>query len=329
MKRILHLLSFAMSSMPAALLQARWKPSLVMAIAPAILSAPNALLIARLAGARSWLHIQDYEFEAATRLGILPGNTTLRKWMQIFERAILMRFDRVSSISPTMIDRAVKVGVLEERIELIPNWVDVEGIYPNGSDREAFGIPGEKVICLYSGNLGQKQGLSSVISIARRMEKIPEIHFVLCGEGSMRPEIEELAAQAANVQYLPLQPEEKLNALLNAADIHLLPELPGASDLVMPSKLGPMMASGRPVLVTAPEGSELAIIGSIGGLVVPPGDLQALETAIKRLAANPEERKRLGEAGRSYVIRNWQMESVLSKFMGELEALVVGDGKPE
>ena len=322
LKRIIHLASFALSSLPAGLVQVRWKPDLVMTIAPAILSAPNALLIARLAGARSWLHIQDYEFEAATRLGILPRNANLQKWMETFERSILMRFNRVSSISPTMIDRAALKGVPKDRLEHVPNWVDVERIYPVESNPEAFGLPTDKVIALYSGNLGQKQGLSSLIEVACLMEDIHEVYFVICGEGSMRDEIEKLAGQASNVQFLPLQHERKLNSLLNAADIHLLPELPSASDLVMPSKLGPMMASGRPVIVTAPEESELAEAASIGGVVVPPGDPSALRAAIIHLANNPAERKRLGDMGRAFVVDHLEKNKVLSEFGQVLDSFI-------
>ena len=59
---------------------------------------------------------------------------------------------------------------------------------------------------------------------------------------------------------LPLQPADRLNELLNLADIHLLPQRADAADLVMPSKLTGMMASGRAVLATASPGTQLATV---------------------------------------------------------------------
>ena len=72
LKRILHLASFGLSSLPPAILLAGWRPQVVLSIAPALLSAPAALLSARLAGAKAWLHIQDFELEAAVSLGLVP-----------------------------------------------------------------------------------------------------------------------------------------------------------------------------------------------------------------------------------------------------------------
>ena len=83
--------------------------------------------------------------------------------------------------------------------------------------------------------------------------------------------------------FLPLQPVERLNALLNLADIHVLPQRSDAADLVMPSKLTGMLASGRAVIVTAHKGTELAeVVGDIG-CIVPPEDPFALSNAILRM----------------------------------------------
>src|SRR5574342_906497 len=106
-----------------------------------------------------------------------------------------------------------------------------------------FGIPEDKVVVLYAGNMGVKQGLEIVVEAAWGMRKNAGVHFVLCGEGSARPYLERAAREMRNVQFLPLQPQEKLNRLLNAADVHLLPQRVDVADQVMPSKLLGMLAS--------------------------------------------------------------------------------------
>lgn len=320
-KRSLHLLSFALSSFPAVLAEVGWKPQVVVAIAPTILSAPSALLLARLSGAKSWLHIQDFEFDAAMELGLLPGSGLFQRAMRSFERTALGRFDRVSSISEAMLERAGFKGVPAARQELFPNWVDTQEIHPTSPDPAAFGLPADKVIALYSGNLGEKQGLSMLIEVARELQNAPDVHLVICGEGAQREEIEALAAGHTNLTFLPLQDRESFNALLNCAGMHLLPELPGASDLVMPSKLAAMMASARPTVASATAGSEIDKLLSGAGLVIPPGDSLAMADAIRRLAGDKDLREQLGANARIYAERHFSSEAILPSFARKLEDL--------
>lgn len=108
--RLLHLASFSLSSIPAAIASAlSGKPDLVVAIAPTLMSSPMALAIVRLSGAKAWLHFQDFEVEAAAQLDLilLIG---LRCAAAAFEHVLLRRFDLVSSISPKMVDRLVVKG---------------------------------------------------------------------------------------------------------------------------------------------------------------------------------------------------------------------------
>ena len=74
-KRLLHLASFALSSLPSLLRAAAGRPDVILVVEPALFCAPAAWLAARLCGARAWLHVQDYEVDAAFELGLLraPG----------------------------------------------------------------------------------------------------------------------------------------------------------------------------------------------------------------------------------------------------------------
>ena len=136
--------------------------------------------------------------------------------------------------------------------------------------------------------------------------------------------MEALVSGRRNVTLLPLQPREQLSSLLNAADIHLLPQRAGAADLVMPSKLTGMLASGRPVLATADVGTMLAdvLAGETEtkalGVSVPAGDGEALSAAAKRLIDSEQLRERLGANAREYAVRWLGRDEVLSRFEQEL-----------
>ena len=322
LSRIIHLTSFALSSLPPLLLQLAWKPQLVISIAPAILSAPFALSVAKLSGAKSYLHIQDFELDAASSLGLIPVSESSHSFLNKIETRLYRGFDWVTTISQAMASRLYEKGVAEEAVILFPNWVDTQAICPQdgfNSFRSEMNILEDKLVILYSGNMGRKQGLEILVEAATRLVDEPDIIFVLCGDGAARSDIESQANGLPNIIFIPLQPVSKLNALLNLADIHVLPQRAGAADLVMPSKLAGMLASGRPVIATAQSGSELFSVLSKVGMIVPPEDAQQFVNAIRFLAADPAERTRLGMLGRKFVEANWDKVIVLSSFLEQFK----------
>lgn len=326
LKRLPHLLSFALSSFPVVMLQAlRYKPDLVLCVIPTLFSAPFALLAARLSKAQCWLHIQDFELDAAFNLGMLPGHKFIYPLAQWFEKFILTHFDRVSTISENMRALCVEKGVQTEHVALLLNWVDTEKIVPlaaPSSLRAELNISPETFVALYHGNMGRKQGLELLIETARLLESDSRILIVLCGEGPAKKELLERAASLSNVRFLDLQPEEKLNDLVNLADIHLLPQLAAAADLVMPSKLNTMLASGRPVIANANPGMQIAQVLNEIGVVVQPGDPSALAAAILNLLEDSPKRLRLGDLSRAYACQHLDKQLILSQLHSTLAVLI-------
>ena len=329
-KRLLHLGSFALSSSPVAMANVRWRPNVVMTVEPTLAVAPTALLLARLSGAKSWLHVQDFEVDAAFDMGLLAEGW-LKKWAMRGERALLRRFDRVSTISDRMMERLVEKGVGDEAKVLFPNWADTHSIrpldVPSGFRRE-LGLAQDAVVVLYSGNLGEKQGLEVLVQAAERTLSENDLVWVLAGSGSARARLEALSSGLSNVRWLPLQPLERLNELLNLADIHVLPQRADAADLVMPSKLTGMLASGRATVATAADGTQVGQVMDECGVRVPPGDAQALAHAVIGLAHDESRRRALGAKARAYAERHLGYDSIMSRFEAELNALVYGTERP-
>ncbi len=400
-RRLLHLASFALGSLPVMLRQIVWRPDVVWVVEPALFCAPAALGVARLGGARAWLHVQDFEVDAAFDLGLLRGRF-LRGLVAGAERWLMRRFDVVSTISQRMHQRLLDKGVAPARAVLAPNWVDVSAITPGGdglprcarndgarhreaagrggpsltgqgdglprcarSDgarhREAegrgdpslmgqgdglprcarndgsgsccddgfraeLGIAPDAVVALYSGNMGGKQGLELLADVAKLClaqagRAQPAIVFVFCGNGAGRADLLQRCTGLPNVHFLDLQPMARLNELLAMADVHLLPQRADAADLVMPSKLTGMLASGRPVLATAHPGTELALVVRGCGVVVPPEDPPAMAQAMLALAADAALREQLGAAGRDYALAHLDRDAVLRQFEAALMAL--------
>lgn len=316
--RLIHLASFALSSLPVLFSQLRWKPDAILCIAPALMNAPFALMFARLCKTRAWLHIQDFELDAALKLGLFPGGKWLAALATRFERWLLNGFDQVSTISEAMLRHLQSKGIPPNKTVLFPNWVDTHRIYPLDDKinplRASLNLPADSVVILYAGTMGRKQGLEDLIEVARRLQDQPRIRFILSGDGVARPSLEHASKGLPNVQFLSVQPVETLNQLLNVADIHVLLQKADAADLVMPSKLSGMLASGRVVIATAHADTELGQVMKEAGVLVPPGDIAALEEQIQRLANSPIQRDELGKKGREYVVSNWDTHRILGQF---------------
>jgi colanic acid biosynthesis glycosyl transferase WcaI len=239
------------------------------------------------------------------------------------ESAVLRRFDSVSSISSRMVERLLSKGIEVTRTRYFPNWVDISRIKPSLSGakyRAQLGIPAECLVVLFSGSLGGKQGLMIIPAVARLLAERKDIVFVVCGDGVMKPKLQVAAEDLPNVHFLPLQPFERLGELLSMADIHLLPQSAGAADLVLPSKLSGMMASGRPVIAACRSGTEIDAVVSQCGVVVPPQDAPALAAAICKLADDPRARLELGRSARAYAESNFEREAILRRMFGQLDA---------
>lgn len=317
LQRILHLLTFAITSFPVMLRQIGWRPDVVFTVAPAFVCAPTGWLTARLSGATAWLHIQDFEVDVAFRMGLLKGGLVRRAILWL-ERAIIKRFDVASSISERMLEKLADKGVKKNRIRFFPNWVDISKISPLTQEspyRRELGIPANAKIALFSGSLGNKQGVMVIPGAARLLRHRADLFFVICGDGVMKEEIVAASQGLPNVRLLPLQPFERLNDLLGMADVHLLPQSPEAEDLVLPSKLSGMLASGRPIIATCRTETEIAKVVSRCGLVTPPEDAKSLSEALERIFHPDSDLPGMGERARVLAVERLSQDVILSEFV--------------
>jgi colanic acid biosynthesis glycosyl transferase WcaI len=317
-RRLLHHLSFAARAFPAMLGEARrQRPDVVIAIAPSLLSAVIARLVVRLSGARLWLHVQDFEVDAALATGLLADGGAAAKVARRVEHWSLAA-DRVSTISPQMCARLADRGVTADRIVELRNWATLEDApsTPCGY-RQEWEID-RPHIALYSGAIANKQGIELIVEAAQRLQHRRDLAFVVCGDGPQRAELAALAAGLDNIQFRPLQPRERLGELLGLASVHLLPQIAGAADLLLPSKLTNMLASGHPVVATAAPGTGLAQEVDGCGLIVPPGDGAAFADAITRLIDDPARSATLSANARARAEERWSRPRILARFERQL-----------
>jgi len=288
-KRIIHELSFLFSAFPiwfSTLFQKKYDA--VICIAPPFHLALLPLLYSKIRNAKLVSHIQDLQVDAAKELGMIKNNFFLNGMFKA-EKFILKHSSIVSTISPGMLKKIVKKGINSLKIVLFPNWVDEHAIKPlikSQSLRKEFGLKEDDKVVLYSGSLGEKQGLENIVKAAVHFSARKDVYFIFVGSGGGKEKLESAAREAnlTNVMFFPLQVYEKLSALLATADIHLVLQKKSVSDLVMPSKLINIMATGGCPIVTAPKGSTLFDIVSKHnvGILVEPEDVEQLKQGIEK-----------------------------------------------
>lgn len=290
--RLFMPLSWSILSAPILMARTLWKrPDIIISVQPTIFGAPFALIASWLGGARSVQHVQDLEIDTALAVGHVRAGGKFVQLAHAVERWIMRRFDIVVTISSQMRTRLIAKGVSRDNIKIVRNWVDTGLICPltrPSRYRAELGIAPDAFVVQYSGQMGRKQALHILIQAAERMAYDPRFIFVLAGDGPMRAELEKASERLPNIRLLGLQPTEQLGEFLNLADCHILPQEVGVSELVLPSKLGGMLASGKRILITADEDSELANFLGAAAIFTPPGDVDAIKDALSSMIDAPD-----------------------------------------
>jgi colanic acid biosynthesis glycosyl transferase WcaI len=327
LKRMIHELSFVVSSALGYLLGPR--ADLTIIVSPPLFIGIPVALIAKLKRSLTVFHVQDLQPDAAVDLGMLkPGPLT--KFFFALERLTYRMVNRVSTISQGMLEKISAKGVRREKLMLFRNWAHGELISPRDADtryRRDWGLEG-KFVAMYSGNMGVKQGLASVLDAAAALKSQKDVAFVIVGDGGEKAALMQQAAERdlTNVQFQPLQSMNDLSELLATADVSLVPQKKGVNDIVLPSKLCNLLASGRPVVAASGPDTELGkIINESGcGILVANEDGGQIAEKIRRLRISQALCIRMGRNGRRYMEARLSGPAILGDFLAKIEIWMLG-----
>ncbi len=322
LKRIRHILSFTFGSLKN--LKKIENTDLVIAIVPFTADIWLAQKLAKKHNAKVWVHVQDFEFDAAFEAGVVKDEIVKKILSKILYRAetkLLDKSDIVSTISFSMLTKAKKKTKSE--VFYFPNWVDRDFINPEKAKKHRF-MNSNKFKILYSGNIGAKQDWEKYIEFVSYFEKRGDVEFILVGDGAKKEWLFSRLKEFKNVKYYPPVPYEELPDLLCSADLHLLFQKESVVDTVMPSKLLGMMASGKPSLITGNPGSEVAdvINQSKGGMFFSNTQLKDLVDFVDGLMKNRGLADEYGKNAQQYVIKNFSKNAVLGRFAEKVKEII-------
>ena len=322
LKRLLHLVSFAITSGFKLITLLKEKPDVVVLVQPTLFCAPFTLIYCKLSGATSVMHIQDYELDAMLGLGMGGGRIT--RALKHIESWLMNKFDVVSSISFSMLENAKRKGVSEDKLMFFPNWADVDFVTPetDGSAfKQSLGFSDEHKIVLYAGNMGKKQGLEIVLQAAAALHNIEPLRFVMVGDGAHVSELKKMAEalNLSNIVFLPLQPWEKVPEMLAMADIHLVIQRKGAADAVLPSKLTNILAAGGHAIVTAEPETELGKLADkfpgIYSCIEPESEGALVKAIQSQIVAIQSE---YNKVAREYAEQHLNKSEIIERFLHDI-----------
>jgi len=317
-KRILHMLSFTLGNFIN--LFKVDKPDIVISIIPFTTSAFLGWLLKLRYKSKLWVHIQDFEFDAAIDSGLLSGNKkAIITGLQWVEKKVLKKADIVSTISYGMLNK------LKEKVTIptyyLTNWIDISLFDIDSKEKHPY-LKSDKFKILYSGNIGAKQDWDFFFKVLEKLKLINNIEVILVGEGAKKNKIVEQTKQYAFVKHYNLVPYKELPQLLSSADLHVLFQKNDVIDTVMPSKLLGMMGSAKPSIVTGNINSEVATVykESEGGYFFE-GSLDEVIKCVVNLQGNALLCKQLGTNAKKYVLDKFSKGKVLNEFINKMEQL--------
>lgn len=310
--RAANYLSFAASSTAVGLAALKDVDVILVCSGPVTAAIP-AMAINRLRRIPYVLLVQDMWPQSVTQSGFLNGAASRRveNALHALCDAVYRRAAAIAVTSPGMAPLIAERGVPQERIGVTANWADdahFRPVTPRSDIVTELG-PWPEFTVMYAGNLGEVQGLETVLDAADLLRKRTDIGFAFVGAGvaetSLRRDVRD--RELSNVRFLGSQPLERMSDILALGDVQLvsLRDLPIFRS-TLPSKVQAVLAAGRPI-IGAVSGDAADVIDASGaGECVQPGSAATLAAAIERMSGLDQVALAgLGRAGRAYYVREF------------------------
>lgn len=271
-------------------------------------------VIGRLAG---WASRTPVVLWTVHGLGAHPGHPAWKRTLlRIVESALDWFTDHYVAVSQDLRDQGVRAGIyLAKKVTVIPNGLQFDHVpstFDSAAKRRALGIPaGCPVIGTVTRLEPQKDNAVFLRAVARVVSRVPNLVTLIAGDGPERKELEGLAAHlglTGRVRFLGWRDDAV--ELLGALDVFCMSSRWEGCPMVLLEA----MAMRCPVVATDIGGVREIVINEETGLLVAPGDPEALAEAVLRLLVTDATRERMAAAGRRRVEQHFSAENMLAAY---------------
>lgn len=305
------------------------RPDVILAPSPPLTIGVCAWILGKYHHAPFIYNVQEIYPDIAVRLGVLRNKWMIRA-LQYFESFVYRKAKRITVIAPRMCQRILEKGVSPEKLDVIPNFVDIGDFSPLPKDND-FSRQHEiyeKFVVSYAGNMGPAQGLGSFIEAAVLLQSEPGIHFMMMGDGILRDSLKKRVEQSrlGNFIFLPQQAYSMMPRIYAASDVCLIPQAVDMGCDAVPSKVYRIMACARPVLATTVPESDLAhLIEDAGcGETVLPERASDLAGVIYKAYRDQARWNEMGRAGRAHVVEHYSRLAVTRRYHDLIQRVING-----
>lgn len=275
-------------------------------------------LISKFKRARFVFNVQDLFVEVAKSTKIIKNRFLLNLASKV-ENFIYRQAKIITVICGSFKENIVSKGIPENKIIVIPNWVDMDLIKPmdkNNNFRKEFNW-GNKFVYMHAGNIGLVMGLEVIIESANITAENKNIHYVFLGEGLKKPDLMKMVDKykLSNVEFIPIRPRSEMPLFLTAADAHFV-AMGRDMNYSLPSKLSGIMSAGKPVIGISDNQTDMfKIIKEANcGVCVQPGDAEKLGQEINKMAYNLTVCETYGKNGRVYAEKFFSRKELIQKY---------------
>ena len=274
--------------------------------------------------------LQDIFPDSLVSAGMTAEGSILWKIGRKIEDHTYRNADKIIVISRGFKKNIMEKGVPEEKITVIPNWADTDGIYPverkNNILFDRYGLDRDKFYISYSGNIGLSQNLDLVIEAARQMQsEMPEVCFVFIGEGAGKEPFEAKIKENGleNIKVFPFQPYEEIAHVFSLGNVGLIISKSGVGSSSVPSKTMNYMAAEKPVIASFDKNSELSsMIETVGfGMVADADSKDELIDAIRSMK-NDKSLEEKGKRGKAYLLTELDKKKCVGKYIETMESVL-------
>lgn len=260
-------------------------------------------------GARFVLNVQDIFPQNAIDLGILNNPLAIGLFRWIEKRAYASA-DVITAHSEGNRELLIKANSgIASKLKVLHNWVDMDVPSQAAHDfRAEFGLE-NKFVAVYGGVTGPAQGLDVILDLASRVRDLPDLVFLIVGEGTEKAKLEARAKAEGlvNVMFKPFVAQELYPSLLLSSDVGFLTLSPRMKTPVVPGKILGYMAMSLPVLAVVNRESDAhGIVRDAGcGYACNSDDLGEAEKRVRMLYSHREECAAMGAKGRAYALAHF------------------------
>ncbi len=323
-RRSLGMLRFAQSAFTFLLRAPIARGSVFLGSSPTLFAALAAERAARLRGARFVLEVRDLWPESLVEMTGREGPTSAA--LRRIADHLYRRAERIIVLADKNRDAIAARGVPADRFVYVPNSVDLDFFARRRVPAPVMaGVPDGRVVAVYAGAHGPANDLGTVLDAAAILRGASAIHLVLVGDGTEKQALVERARSLRldNVTFIPPVPKQEIPAVFARCDVGVLTlrDVPLFRSGVSPNKLFDYMAAGLPVVTNVAGDCADIVTASRAGFTATPGSAEALAGALRAAEAlDPEQRARLGAAGRAYVAQHYNRDRLVHRLVDVLAA---------